>query len=269
MFLPRSFFPSRFLSSSLLALAVVLPVCGAMAGPDTSAPLRVVCIGDSITQGRGDRTISGKKIKPTDGWRWAFWKKTVDAGIPVTFVGSMTTGFESTPVYPGYKGKAFENRHEARWGWTTEAERDILKKNGAAWDADVALIYLGTNREKLTLWQKMTDPLGVHRTGKAMRNLLSDLRTRNPYMAIAVRLPQGDGPRDKALDVAYRRIVADFNRPGAPAVIVTAPTGWVWNPKAANTDTVDGCHPNKQGDEKTARGFFQALQAMAGESAAR
>lgn len=223
-------------------------------------PVKIVCIGDSITQGRGDKAASGKPVISTDGWRWAFWKKTVDEGIPVRFVGSKNDGFESTPSYPDYKGKKFENRHEARWGWTTEGTRDVLRQSPAAWNADVALIYLGTNREKLTRWQKLTDPHGIRRTTRAMHGLVKDLRKRDPAMRIVLRLPQGDGPREKGLDAAFRRIARDFNRPDAPAVVVSAPSDWHWDPKKPHADTVDGCHPNKRGDEKIAQGFFEALR---------
>ena len=248
---PRSLFartPAAIIA--LFCLAAKLPA---------AEPVRVVCIGDSITQGRGSTATSGKKVIPTDGWRWAFWKKTVDAGAPVQFVGSLSEGFQSTPTYPRYRGEVFQNRHEARWGWTTEGTRNVLAKSAPAWDADIALIYLGTNKEKPTPLQNLTDPHGVRRTARAMRNLLDDLRKRNPGMGLALRLPQGDGPREKGLSRAFRRIALDFDRPGAPAVVVPAPADWHWDPKTARADTVDGCHPSKRGDEKIASGFFGAV----------
>jgi hypothetical protein len=79
-----------------------------------AAPLRIVAIGDSITQGRGDHANSSAKRTPTYGWRYAFWKKCIDAGIDCQMAGSMSTGFESTPDYPDYQGKKFANCHEAR-----------------------------------------------------------------------------------------------------------------------------------------------------------
>lgn len=249
---PRSLF-KRTLAAivALLCLAAKLPA---------AEPVRVVCIGDSITQGRGNTAASGKKVIPTDGWRWAFWKKTVDEGVPVQFVGSLSEGFQSTPAYPRYKGEVFQNRHEARWGWTTEGTRNVLAKSAPAWNADIALIYLGTNKEKPAPLQNLTDPHGVRRTARAMRNLVKDLRKRNPAIGLVLRLPQGDGPREKGLSRAFRSIAHDFDRPGARAAVVPAPADWHWDPTKPSADTVDGCHPSKCGDEKIARGFFEAVQ---------
>jgi lysophospholipase L1-like esterase len=245
------------LVAAFLSLAAALPA---------AEPVHIVCIGDSITQGRGGHASSGKKVIPTNGWRWAFWKKTVDAEIPVKFVGSKTEGFGSTPSYPRYRGKQFDNRHEARWGWTTEGIRKALKESGAAWTADAALIYLGTNQEKLGLWQKLTDPHGVRRTACAMKGLVKDLRARNPHMLIALRLPQGEGPRERGLEREFRKIAAEFNLPGSPATAVSAPADWQWDPKKPDSDTVDGCHPNKRGDEKIAQGFFDAIRPLLTEA---
>ena len=56
-------------------------------------PVRIVCIGDSITQGRAGR---GTTV-PTYSWRYPLWQACVDAGATVDFVGAMTTGFEGSP----------------------------------------------------------------------------------------------------------------------------------------------------------------------------
>lgn len=247
----------NFAPLALLAVTCLLAGCAAPSASLT-CPVRVVCIGDSITQGRGNLSGAGKNRTPTDGWRWAFWTRAVDAGIPVKFVGTMTTGFESTPVYADYKGQTFENRHEARWGWTTESQLGKLRETSREWTADVALIYLGTNREKLTDDQKKTDPDGIARTTAAMRGLLALLRENNPRMTLLVRLPVGDDSRARGLTGSFRQLAAEFDRPGAAARAVAAPADWQWDPKKEITDTIDGAHPNKNGDTKIAAGFFDA-----------
>lgn len=242
---------------ALLAMACLLAGCAAPSASRTDS-VRIVCIGDSITQGRGGVSASGQTRVPTDGWRWAFWTRAVDAGLHVKFVGTLTVGFESTPAYADHKGLVFENRHEARWGWTAEAQLERLRETGKAWTADIALIYLGTNREKLTDEEKKTDPDGIARTTAAMRGLLALLRENNPRMALLVRLPQGDDSRCLGLNKSYLKIVAEFDRPDAPARVVQAPADWRWDPKQPGTDTIDGCHPTKSGDAKIAAGFFDA-----------
>jgi len=223
----------------------------------TAAPLRVVCIGDSITQGRGNRNGSGAEVVPTDGWRYAFWKNCVAAGYPIEFVGSTNTGFESTAAYPDFQGQKFSNLHEAHWGWTAEQIRDQLKKTSALWTADLALVYLGTNRERPTEEEKASDPEGIARTVAAMRSIVEILRANNPKIAIVLRSPGGDEPRSQQLETAYQKMANDLGTPASPISIVLQGSDWQWDPKASNTDTVDGCHPNKQGDQKIADGFFQ------------
>ena len=222
-----------------------------------AAPLRVVCIGDSITQGRGNRNGSRAEVVSTDGWRYAFWKNCVAAGYPIEFVGSTDTGFESTPVYADFQGHKFSNLHEAHWGWTAEQLRDQLKTTSALWTADLALVYLGTNREPQSDEDKISDPEGVARTVAAMRSIVEILRANNPKIAIVLRSPGGDVPRNQQLEAAYQKMANDLETPSSPISVVLQGPDWQWDPKASNTDTVDGCHPNKKGDNKIADGFFQ------------
>ena len=245
---------------SLLALLVITILWQAPSRA-IAAPERVVCIGDSITQGRGDHSRSGQPWFSTDGWRYDFWKLTVDNNYPIEFVGTMTEGFESTPVYADYKGQKFQNRHEARWGWNTE---DVLKKIREVhtqWKADIALIYLGTNQEPATDAEKVTDPNGVTRTVAAMRGLVTLLQQDNPHVIIVIRALVGDARR-AGLDDGYRKLATDLSTPDSKIVVVDQSPGWQWDPKQPDSDTVDGCHPNKKGDAKLATDFWNALKPL-------
>lgn len=249
--------PQQARGLSLLLMFSLLSALGASA-----APLRVVCIGDSITQGRGDRNAAGGELIPTEGWRYAFWKICVADRHPIEFVGSLNNGFESTPVYADFQGQKFSNFHEARWGWTTEQLRDQIQKTSAGWTADLALIYLGTNREKLTADEKLADPEGAARTSAAMREIVAILRANNPKMTVVLRSPDGDGESSRQLEAAYQKLAKELGTPASPISVVCQGADWQWDPKAANTDTVDGCHPNIQGDQKIADGFFKAAQGV-------
>ena len=222
----------------------------------------MVCIGDSVTQGRGDRAKGGSEWIPTQSWRWAFWKKALDAGIDIQFVGTLTEGFESTPSYEDYKGKVFENRHEARWGKTTEHAREAVAQSSTQWIADVALVYLGGNAEKLSDDEKNTDPHGVRRSAAAMRGLVEVLRSNNPNMALLIRRINGEGERESGLNEAFEEIASECNHLDAPAATVEVPSDWQWDPKEPGTDTIDGSHPNPQGDEKNAAAFFNQFLAI-------
>ena len=205
----------RFVTNVFTAVACLFLLSPAA----IAAPLRIVAIGDSITQGRGDHAGSGAKWTPTYGWRYAFWKNCVDAAIECRMVGSMTTGFESTPEYPEYRGKKFLNCHEARWGWTAEGQRDKLRETSKQWTADVALIYLGTNREPFSETEKNHDPEGILRTARAMRDLVAILRMNNPRMAIVIRGFAGGDARSEGLTRQYQKLAAELSTANSPVVI--------------------------------------------------
>jgi lysophospholipase L1-like esterase len=238
-----------------LLLSAILPLKAADS-------IRVVCIGDSITQGRGDHSHNGFKWPVVDGWRYDFWKNCIDAGIPIKFVGTMTTGFESTPDYPDYKGQKFEDIHEARWGWTTEGEYNKLKEVQSQWTADVALIYLGTNTEPLSDAEKTSDPFAIARTTTAMRNIVLLLRQNNPKVAIFIREILGGDARAPGVNAGYIKLAQELSTPDSPIVAITPNPAWQWNPKLPNCDTVDGCHPNLQGDVKLASDFWNAAKPV-------
>jgi lysophospholipase L1-like esterase len=240
----------------LFSLLVTLAVQPAQAR--AIGTLRVVCIGDSITQGCGH--LGKDTDPPTYGWRYAFWKDCVAAGYPVEMVGSIDTGANGTPEYDNFKGKKFNNRHESRWGWTTEQIRDQLKQTSLHWKADLALIHLGDNSDPQTEAEKSSDPEGIERTVKAMRDVINILRANNPKIVIVLRAPDGGSTRNNGLDVAYKKLAAQLGSAASPILTADLPADWVADPNQPDTDTRDGCHPNPKGDKKIADGYFKAAQ---------
>lgn len=227
----------RFLALLLLATALM--------GAD---PIRVVCIGDSITQGRAGR---GTNV-PTYSWRYPLWQACVDAGSAVDFVGSMTTGFEGSPDYAAHGGKTFVNHHEGRWGWTTRAVADALVEASKGWTADVAIVFLGTN-------DKIKEQ-GMEPTLAAMRDIVSVLRGRNAKVKIAVGLPFQEWEPFPALSKAYTALAAELTTASSPVITVATADGWVSKPDLPNTLTVDWVHPNPKGDAHIATRVFAAIK---------
>jgi lysophospholipase L1-like esterase len=246
-------------------VAVALVSIAALAAPlwgDAAQPIRVVCIGDSITQGRGDHSKSGNAWLPTDGWRYDFWKLSIDNNVPIQFVGTEKEGFESTPTYADYKGQTFNNLHEAHWGWTTEAVFNKLKETQSQWTADVALVYLGTNKEKLDDAEKASDPDAIARTTAAMRGIILLLQQNNPKISICIRELLGSDARSKGLNESYEKLATELSTSTSKIVTVPVPVDWQWDPKKPNTDTIDGCHSSKSGDQKIADGFWTAFSSL-------
>ena len=66
-----------------LSLALMVVLACTCAGVE---PVRLVCIGDSITQG-SDHAAGGKA---TQSWRYPLWKHCLEAGIDIAFFGRAT-----------------------------------------------------------------------------------------------------------------------------------------------------------------------------------
>lgn len=213
-------------------------------------PLRVVCIGDSITQGRK----GGGKAAPTLSYRYPLWKKFVDAGVAVEFVGARKTGFEGSPEYPDHGGKPFVNDHEGYWGWTTQAVSDALKESSKTWKADLAIVMLGTNdKEK----EKSLEP-----TLKAMEEIVATLRANHPKMTIVIGQPFQEWKPFPELGKAYAELAGKLTTADSPVLSAVTSGGWVSKPDLPGTCTVDWVHPNAVGDEKLATVFFELLKPV-------
>src|SRR5258708_4630492 len=151
-----------------IALAVLLLL------PVAAAPVRMVCIGDSITQGRK----GGGAAVPTQSYRYPLWKKLVDLGATVDFVGSMNGGFEGDPEWPDYKGKHFDLKHEGHWGWTTKGVREKMPEWLKGYTPDIALILLGTNDANPKLNMTLDD------TAREIEQMIDLLRAKSPKVTV-------------------------------------------------------------------------------------
>ncbi len=245
------------MQASLLALIVPLllsPVLLAADGPASepatqpAGPLRIVAIGDSITQGRQ----GGGQHKPTFSWRYPLWKMLVDADAHVDFVGSLKVGFNGDPDWADYKGQSFDRDHEGHWGWTTAAIADKLPGWLEGYTPDVAMILLGSNdKEKDTTLEP---------TVKAMTDIITALRKKNPRVVVLLGQTFQEWKPFPALREAMVKLAKDLNTEASPVVIVDHSPGWVSKPDAPGTHTVDWVHPNVAGDEKLAKNWFKALK---------
>ncbi|MCW8129437.1 MAG: hypothetical protein KIS92_03555 [Planctomycetota bacterium] len=213
-------------------------------------PLKVVCIGDSITQGRKG---VGKHV-PTLSYRYPLWKKFVDANVAVQYVGAQKTGFEGSPEYPDHNGKKFVNDNEGYWGWTTEGVSGKLKETSKTWKADLAIVMLGTNDKDK---EKSLEP-----TLKAMAEIVATLRANNPKMIVVIGQPFQEWKPFPELSKAYAELAAKLNTAESPVLTVATSTGWVSKPDLDGTCTVDWVHPNAVGDEKLASAFFELLKPV-------
>jgi len=227
----------------LLALALLLLVPAA-------DPVRIVCIGDSITQGRK----GGGAAKPTQSWRYPLWKLLVDAKAKVDFVGSLSEGFDGSPDWPDHKGMKFDREHEGHWGWTTRGIREKLPEWIKGYTPDVALILLGTNDNG----QKLT----LDDSAQEMSMIIDILRAKNPKVTVLLGTPFQHGGPFPEMKIRYEKLAKEKSTAASPVIPVDTSKGFVEKPDAPDTDTVDWVHPNPQGDAKLAGFWFDALQPV-------
>lgn len=232
-------------------IAVVLAVTGLIAvilrsapaddryPPATSAPVRVMPLGDSITASPGC-------------WRALLWRRLQQAGYRgVDFVGTQDDG-------GGCPGQ-HDPDHEGHPGFTATgiARREQLVGWAATDPPDVVLMHLGTND---VLGRRTATPALL----AAYTRLVTQLRAANPEVRIVVAqiIPIGaDRCRDCDTRVTElnRAIPAWADRLGtarSPISVVDQYTGF--DPRR---DTGDGVHPNRAGEARIADRWYPVLVA--------
>jgi len=99
-----------------------------------ATPIRIMPLGDSITNGITDGTISENKRA---GYRGPLYMKLKDASIAVDFVGSLNTGISVTPSFDtNHEGHPYANSHDI-----AQSIYDYLSYN----QPDIILLHIGTN----------------------------------------------------------------------------------------------------------------------------
>jgi lysophospholipase L1-like esterase len=211
--------------------------------PDSGGPtsgLRILLLGDSITQGDASH----------QSYRYALWKRFVEAGIAVDFVGSQTQNHGGTPSFPKVLGKSFDADHEGHWGWRADQLLAQLPGWLASYDADVALLHVGSNDALQK--QSTTTTVGE------LEAIIDALRVDNPAIAIFIAklIPttRAENSNVSQLNAQLEAICEKKHQAGSPVTLVDQSRGF-----DAAADTYDGIHPNAAGEQKMADVFFEAL----------
>lgn len=221
------------------------------------AQTKILCLGNSITQGNKDHY----------SYRYYLWEKLIDANADFDFVGSLTANYGGNPAWPAYKGKAFDSDHEGHWGWSiaqalngNEDQKQVGKL--ADWikryTPDVVLLHFGTN--------DMFRNHPLPQTLDNLRTVVSMLRGRNPKVTIllAKLVPAYDqvvglqaAANINSYNAAIPGLVEELNTQQSRVVLVDQFTGF---DPAPGKDTYDGVHPSTSGEMKMAAKWFAALQ---------
>jgi lysophospholipase L1-like esterase len=220
---------------------------GPAANATASAPIRILPLGDSITQG-------GRQGRPEYSYRYPLYYLLKDAGYNVGFVGSLTTGLNADFVWPDRTGVPFDLHHEGHYGWKTGAVRDHLREWMQTYAAapDIALIHLGSNDQNETDYgQTVVQPL---------KEIVAMLRAKNPRVVVLVAHLDFNGGAALKIRPLVEQMAQEISTPESPVKTVAMYEGWHENPDAPDTDTFDWAHPNEQGQRKMAEKWFDAMR---------
>jgi acyl-CoA thioesterase-1 len=200
-------------------------------------PVRVMPLGDSITQGAAGH----------HSYRRFLWRQLRQSGFTVDFVGSLKRHFPNSKP----PRTDFDMDHEGHWGWRTD---EILARlDGWAADAlpDIVLIHLGTN----DIFQGQSDAGTIAELGQVIHLL----RRHNPRVCLLVAeiIPvAGEAGRKRVarFNALLPDLAARMTTAASPVRLVDHQSGF--DPAE---DTYDGVHPNTAGSVKMARRWHDAM----------
>lgn len=207
-------------------------------------PLRIICIGDSITQGGN---LEGEYT-----YRLPLQTMLRERSVAFDFIGTRQEGLREGFCWPATGGQPFDPDHEGYYGWKTAPVVEKLREHLPDLPPpDVALVHLGTNDQ-----QSEDFEISI---GKPLAELIDLLRTRNPNVIVLLgHLNFLDGPA-----VQIRRVVEAVantkDSPASPVRTVLHHIGWRADPNTPWSDTFDWVHPNSSGQQKMAAAWLHTL----------
>ena len=214
-----------------------------------SNPVEILCLGDSITHGAG----AGAQ----GGYRGPLQKMLREAGVYCDFVGRYKTEGLADPEHDGDGGR--------RLVWMLEDREAIAKKALAANpNPDVILLLVGIND---LIVNRNTPKVTLLRMGW----LLDELAEYAPEARIIVGnlIPNASDDPVGGYDPSRTYVnsedkVLEFNR-GLGGVIESKQAQGMkvecvdLHSRLTHRDLADGIHPNKEGYDKMALAWFEAL----------
>lgn len=215
-------------------------------------PYRILCVGDSITQG-------GRTDREEYTYRLPLQRLLNEAGVKYDFVGSRKTGLNPDALWPDVaKDIPFDPDHEGYYGAKTQ---EALAKVMAAWNdktppPDAVLIHLGTNDQGNTPHEETVQ--------KPLREFIAFLRTKNPKVVILLgHLNFNYSKGANSIRPLVENLAIETNTKESPVVTVLHYKGWFEKPDTPpQSDTFDWAHPNPQGQMKMAKAWLDALKPL-------
>lgn len=212
--------------------------------PSAGAPVRIMPLGNSITQGEaGHRS-----------YRYELWKMLRRDGFNVDFVGTMHSNFNGDNPEPD-----FDQDHEGHWGWRADQVLTGVPGRGKLSDflkntsPDIVLMHLGSN----DIFQGDPEDQVI----SELKDILTILWSSNNHIVILLAqiLPVAN-PEITGKIIRLNREIEKL--PAARdsrtrVLIVDQFDGF-----DPYKDTYDGVHPNRDGEMKMAAKWYEALRPV-------
>lgn len=210
--------------------------------------IKILPLGDSIT--------CASKYKVS--YRYPLWKKLIDAGKRVEFIGSQknAAGNFGRTQWDSYKGQIFPSANECHSGWRTDQILNGLPNGTKGMDQwlkdykpDIALVHLGTN----DVYQHQS----AESTRDELEQVIAKLRKNNPKIKIILAriMPMKMDKGVPRLNQLIVQLVRKQYTPESPLISVD-----MYNGFSINADLQkDQIHPNAQGEIKMAERWLSGL----------
>ncbi len=211
-------------------------------GFDCSSPVRIMPLGDSITEGTYGNQDTRTESYIT-GYRQPLFLALQSSNYNVDFVGSLISGELATPL--------FDADHEGHPGYFDEQIASGIYDWLTANPADIVLLHIGTN--DLYVYSGDTSTTDVE-------NILNEIFRFNKNITVVLALIINQSPPSSAVTqfninlaaMAGKRIAA-----GDKIVLVDMEHALDYT-----TDMTENLHPNDSGYDKMARVWFNALTPL-------
>jgi len=220
-------------AATALFLSALLP--GTPAAADSNGGVRVMPLGDSITEG----------TQVPGGYRIGLWQRLSAGGYQVDFTGSQYNG-------PAALG---DHDHEGHPGWRL----DQVDANIVTWlrntGSHTVLLHIGTN--------DILQNYDVGRAPARLSGLIDHITATTPdaEVFVATIIPIANAGQESAartFNSAIPGIVANNQNAGKHVHLVDM------HAAVTTGDLIDGVHPTAGGYDKMAATWFGALQSVPG-----
>jgi hypothetical protein len=219
---------------------------GSLAPPaqaSQAAPVRILLLGDSVTQGSdGDWT-----------WRYRLWQHFREADVAVDFVGPATDLLDratSTYGHHGYLEPAFDQDHAARWGNAIGFPSFSVSDLVATYQPDVVVELLGVND---------FNGLGasVDTVDQELGQLVADARGQKPDVYLVLGGLGSDWIQNvPEFNDQLPDLAAQLDTPASRVVAADPPH------LVQGVDTYEFVHPSATGEVKIAANIADALSGL-------